>query len=334
MTAGNEDDELNLNVFSKRPTISGVEKDLNYLTALYESGLCKDLITKHFSKLQNALRIVVKSPLLRYPSMLNCERDQHIFNVQRFTSLLLTIIDPSKLESGLVTETLDYILRDRQFETNSIYRDRRRAAFFSASYHCGVLYHALESDRVKLRQWNLVRAFHDCLDAGRMNGARNLLYVIAAMPPCTLAHITSRSISQNLLPIAFAMIEMGVFCYHQDCVADERPKDEMFDELVFKIKEQPKSLQQLARLTIRSCMKDGDVVRGSYSLPILVSLQDYVSLKFLDATITHMYFPDSIPTGYDVTHDINRTYGTEFSSASTSSETATEWRWKLQNDLP
>ncbi|XP_067940961.1 uncharacterized protein [Watersipora subatra] len=329
MAAGNEEDELNLQVLLEKPTILMIEADMNHLTALYETGHCKDLITDHFSQLQNALKIVLESAVKPHN---NLERRNH--TKRRFMSFLLTILEPNKLEPELVTKTLDYILMANCARTNRSVGSEEVAAFSSALCHCGVLYYALESDRAKLQQWDLVRAFRWCVNLNRMNGARNLLYVIAALPPCTLAHITSSSFSQNLLPMAFAMIEMGVFCYHQDCVADKRPKDEMFDELVLKIKEQPKSLQQLARLTIRSCMKDVDVVRGSYSLPIPVLLQDYVSLKFLDATITHMYFPDSIPTGYNVTRDINRTYGTKFPSASTSSEAAIKWRWKLQNDFP
>ena len=51
----------------------------------------------------------------------------------------------------------------------------------------------------------------------------------------------------------------------------------------------PSSLKQLTRLAVRAEMKDVIIIEDSYKLPLPACLQDYVSLRNLEATIRSHY---------------------------------------------
>lgn len=257
---------------------------------------------------------------------------------RQFLSLALTVFRPEDITTDedrkLIKDAIDFIVMKNSFSSHqSTGHQIRRKIIGAATNKPGALYYYLEQQRVLgegLSQ--LVSSFRWCVNLKRLNGARNLLYIMSEVPKCTLAHIISSSFDESIMGITFAMIEIGIFCYHNNCVCDDRPTNEKFDLLISKIKMQPLSLQQLARLVVRKTMKDVDLVTDSYKLPIPKLLQRYVNLRFLNASIAGMYFDNYEPEKYDIVSVINGRYGMDFDQSVISQQNRRS-HWSVEDDF-
>ena len=72
-------------------------------------------------------------------------------------------------------------------------------------------------------------------------------------------------------------------------------------ELLLTAIKQPPSLLQLARLAVRKCMRDVDVLEDCYKLPIPCHLQDYLSFRSLNAEIRPWLIKKEKPSLTDYT---------------------------------
>ena len=61
----------------------------------------------------------------------------------------------------------------------------------------------------------------------------------------------------------------------------------------------PLSLLQLSRKAVRKCMRDGHVLEDCYKLPIPTSMQDYLSLRCLNAPIRKLILKEEKPSHID-----------------------------------
>ena len=61
----------------------------------------------------------------------------------------------------------------------------------------------------------------------------------------------------------------------------------------------PLSLLQLSRKAVRKCMRDGHVLEDCYKLPIPTSMQDYLSLRCLNAPIRKCILKEEKPSCID-----------------------------------
>ena len=306
--------------------ISVVAADSEHLLSLYKSGHLNLNSPATVSQLKEASRIILDSVKDTKDVV---ERRSNV--KRRFIGLLLTILRPADVDLELAFSAVDYCIKTG-IQVGSPVHLYRRKVLKAALEKSGVLYHFLNQKRHLQAPCDLVSPFRWCVNLHLWQGANNLLYILTSLPRCTLAHIVSSSYTENLLPLALAMIEIGIFCSHENCANDSRPKEEKFDKLIARIKQEPLSLLQLSRRVVRDQMKDFDVVRDSYTLPIPKILQDYVSLRFLDATIANMYFPNYQPMEYDLTRAIHRRYGVKFELPDVSYEGERAKMWKLDDD--
>ena len=72
-------------------------------------------------------------------------------------------------------------------------------------------------------------------------------------------------------------------------------------ELLLTAIKQPPSLLHLARLAVRKCMRDVDVLEDCYKLPIPCHLQDYLSFRSLNAEIRLFFIKKEKPSPIDYT---------------------------------
>lgn len=119
----------------------------------------------------------------------------------------------------------------------------------------------------------------------------SLLTVTAKTSPAALWHhlvINNTCRQQNWHWLACVLMDIGLVClnYQGDLFENAECRCRRSTELAYKaVRSRPLMLKQLARLAIRNCMKDVDVVTDCYKLPLKKELQDYVSLRCLNASI-------------------------------------------------
>ena len=81
-------------------------------------------------------------------------------------------------------------------------------------------------------------------------------------------------------------------------------------------KTNPSSLLQLSRKAVRNCMREGHVLEDCYKLPIPTLMQDYLSLRCLNAKIRKWIIKEEKPSftdyeQYDVKKEVLKRYQLE-----------------------
>ncbi|KAF6038383.1 hypothetical protein EB796_003286 [Bugula neritina] len=312
-----------------RITMPMIQEDSDLLEELFHSGYFNKGEEGVVATLKKALSIVYKHfDSKRMGNELRCG------NIRYFLSVVLTILKPTDFslekERDLLRNYIELVLLVRF--SKPVQEKLLRYLEQASSFKSGILYNFIRLYPEAKSNSFMVPAFRFAVNYHHYRGARNLLYLIACMPPCTLAYIVSSSYDEEMLPIALAMIEIGIVCQHVNCADDQRPVNKKFDKLISKAKENPLSLQQLCRLKIRSRLSNVDVVRDCYKLPLPRLLQDYVGLRFLNPSIANQFFSGFKRLSYDVTYDIKRRYDVDYSAVADADDSLPHPKWLLKDD--